>query len=119
MAKTSKPKPDTASIVENEKNTIETETQATEETSEKDQTTEEIEETSETSDESDDTDSASKSKAKRFKNDEKVIIKCLACAGKTISLPKREIKLDDKGKCEVTGEEANRLLTIPGYELAK
>lgn len=48
-----------------------------------------------------------------------VVIKCMAYAGKSIVLPTRTISLDEKGCCEVTGEEATRLLTIPGYELAK
>ena len=48
-----------------------------------------------------------------------VVIKCVAYAGKSIVLPTRTISLDEKGCCEVTDEEATRLLTIPGYELAK
>ena len=49
----------------------------------------------------------------------KVIIKCADYAGKELVLPTRTITLDDKGCCEVTGIEAKRLLTIPGYELSK
>ena len=52
-------------------------------------------------------------------DDEKVIIKCAAYAGMNIVLPTRTIALDEKGCCEVTGVEAERLLTIPGYELSK
>ena len=52
-------------------------------------------------------------------DNEKVVIKCAACAGKTIALPTRTVSLDESGCCEVTGAEANRLLTIPGYELSK
>ena len=48
-----------------------------------------------------------------------VIIKCAGYENKEISLPTRTIKLDEKGCCEVTKEEAERLLTIPGYELSK
>ena len=53
-----------------------------------------------------------------IKDDDKVIIKCAAYAGKSIVLPTRTISLDEKGCCEVTGIEAKRLLTIPGYERA-
>lgn len=55
---------------------------------------------------------------KPIKDDDKVIIKCAAYAGKSIVLPTRTISLDEKGCCEVTGIEAKRLLTIPGYERA-
>lgn len=55
---------------------------------------------------------------KPIKDDDKVIIKCAAYAGKSIVLPTRTISLDEKGYCEVTGIEAKRLLTIPGYERA-
>lgn len=58
-------------------------------------------------------------KPKKFKDDEKVIIKYEGLAGKKLSLPTRMVEFDDKGNCEVTGAEANRLLTIPGYKLAK
>ena len=55
---------------------------------------------------------------KPIDNDEKIVIKCAAYAGKSIVLPTRTISLDEKGCCEVTGIEAKRLLTIPGYERA-
>lgn len=55
---------------------------------------------------------------KPIEDDDKVIIKCAAYAGKSIMLPTRTISLDEKGCCEVTGIEAKRLLTIPGYERA-
>jgi hypothetical protein len=55
---------------------------------------------------------------KPIEDDDKVIIKCTAYAGKSIVLPTRTISLDEKGCCEVTGIEAKRLLTIPGYERA-
>ena len=51
-------------------------------------------------------------------DDEKIVIKCVAYAGKSVVLPTRTIQLDEKGCCEVTGIEAKRLLTIPGYERA-
>ena len=54
-----------------------------------------------------------------IKDDAKVIIKCEGYAGMNIVLPTRTITLDEKGCCEVTGVEAKRLLTIPGYELSK
>jgi hypothetical protein len=55
---------------------------------------------------------------KPIDDDEKIVIKCAAYAGKSIVLPTRTIQLDEKGCCEVTGIEAKRLLTIPGYERA-
>ena len=48
-----------------------------------------------------------------------VTIKCEGLAGKKLTLATRTVDFDENGKCEVTGEEAERLLTIPGYELAK
>ena len=60
-----------------------------------------------------------KAEEKPIKDDDKIIICCAAYAGKSISLPTRIIQLDEKGCCEVTGIEAKRLLTIPGYELSK
>ena len=57
-----------------------------------------------------------KAEDKPIKDDDKVIIVCAAYAGKSIVLPTRTIQLDEKGCCEVTGIEAKRLLTIPGYE---
>ena len=96
MPRTKKSETETASIVENEKKTIETETPEVEVT--------------ETKPEND--------KPAKGKKD-KVLIKCENYAGMSIILPTRTIELDEKGCCEVTGEEAERLLTIPGYELAK
>ena len=95
MLRTKKSETETASIVENEKKTIETENPEVEVT--------------ETKPEND--------KPAKGKKD-KVIIKCKNYAGMSIILPTRTIELDEKGCCEVTGEEAERLLTIPGYELA-
>ena len=57
-----------------------------------------------------------KPEEKPIDDDEKIVIKCAAYAGKSIVLPTRTIQLDEKGCCEVTGIEAKRLLTIPGYE---
>ena len=57
-----------------------------------------------------------KAEEKTIKDDAKVVIVCAAYAGKSVVLPTRTIQLDEKGCCEVTGEEAKRLLTIPGYE---
>ena len=51
-----------------------------------------------------------------IKDDDKIVIVCAAYAGKSVVLPTRTIQLDEKGCCEVTGIEAKRLLTIPGYE---
>lgn len=55
---------------------------------------------------------------KPIDDDEKIVICCAAYAGKSVVLPTRTIQLDEKGCCEVTGIEAKRLLTIPGYERA-
>ena len=57
-----------------------------------------------------------KAEDKPIKDDDKVVIVCAAYAGKSVVLPTRTIQLDEKGCCEVTGIEAKRLLTIPGYE---
>lgn len=57
-----------------------------------------------------------KAEEKPIKDDDKIVIICAAYAGKSIVLPTRTIQLDEKGCCEVTGIEAKRLLTIPGYE---
>ena len=57
-----------------------------------------------------------KAEEKPIDDDDKIVICCAAYAGKSIVLPTRTIQLDEKGCCEVTGEEAKRLLTIPGYE---
>lgn len=62
---------------------------------------------------------SAKEKPVNIKDDAKVIIKCEGYAGMNIVLPTRTITLDEKGCCEVTGVEAKRLLTIPGYELSK
>ena len=57
-----------------------------------------------------------KAEEKPIKDDDKIVIICAAYAGKSIVLPTRTIQLDEKGCCEVTGIEAKRLLSIPGYE---
>ena len=57
-----------------------------------------------------------KAEEKPIKDDDKIVIICAAYAGKSVVLPTRTIQLDEKGCCEVTGIEAKRLLTIPGYE---
>ena len=59
-------------------------------------------------------------KAKVYKDDEKVKIKAVHRAGKSvIGLDiNNPIKFDEDGVAETTGKEANRLLTIPGFEIA-
>ena len=57
-----------------------------------------------------------KAEEKPIKDDDKIVIVCAAYARKSVVLPTRTIQLDEKGCCEVTGIEAKRLLTIPGYE---
>jgi hypothetical protein len=104
MARPKKVETDTASIVDEKNAAVETETPATiqpEET--KAETKPKNEKPAED---------------KPFKDDDKITIKCAAYAGKSIILPTRTISLDEKGCCEVTGIEAKRLLTIPGYERA-
>lgn len=116
MAKTQKVDTDTASIVDEKNSTVETtETQVADKIDVKPD-----------SDDVQDkpvkgkTDKpATEKKPKEIDDNAKVIIKCVAYAGKSIILPTRTIELDEKGNCEVTGAEAKRLLTIPGYELAK
>lgn len=77
------------------------------ETEESTETKEEVVETTET-------------KAKKYKDDAKVKIKALHRAGKSvIGLDiNNPIFFDVNGIAETTGKEANRLLTIPGFELA-
>lgn len=108
MANTTK-KTNSTSIVDEKKKTIE-ETKPAEET----KTTEKVVEEKAQPEKSD-----AVKKPKEIDDNAKVIIKCVTYAGKSIILPTRTIELDEKGNCEVTGAEAKRLLTIPGYELAK
>lgn len=104
MARPKKSETNTTSVVEEEKTTEveKTETPAETETA--------VEKTEKTE---------SESKAENSGDNDKVVIKCEKYAGKSVSLPTRVIQLDETGKCEVTGSEAKRLLTIPGYELVK
>ena len=99
-----KAKPDTASIVEEEKTTVETEKSVETKPETKAEKVEKAEKPA---------------KEKAISDDAKVIIKCETYAGKELVLPTRTITLDEKGCCEVTGIEAKRLLTLPGYELSK
>ena len=115
MARPKKSETNTTSVVDEEKTTEveQTETPVVEEVEAKP-------EIKEAQDEEKDLEKpATEKKIKKFGENEKVVIKCIALAGKELSLPTRMVEFDDKGKCEVTGAEANRLLTIPGYELAK
>lgn len=118
MARPKKVETDTASIVEEKNSTVEVETPVTEETltTEKNSAVKEIEEKE---DKSESEKTVTEKKIKKFGDDEKVVIKCVSLACKKLSLPTRSVEFDDKGKCEVTGAEANRLLSIPGYELSK
>ena len=107
MARPKKSETDTTSVVEEEKTTeVETTPVETE-------TTEVVEESK--SDKKED----KPVEEKPIDNNAKVVIKCAAYAGKSIVLPTRTIQLDEKGCCEVSGSEAKRLLSIPGYELSK
>lgn len=99
-----KAKPDTASIVEEEKTTVETDKPIETKPESKAEKIEKAEKPA---------------KEKTISDDAKVIIKCETYAGKSLVLPTRTITLDEKGCCEVTGIEAKRLLTLPGYELSK
>jgi hypothetical protein len=52
-------------------------------------------------------------------NGEKRRVKCAALKGKKVIVGKGEVvQIDDDGFFEVQAEEAERLLTIPGYEPA-
>ena len=105
MAK-AKAQADTASIIEGKNSTIEAENPVVEQP--------------ETDNKADKTGKKDKpAKEKPIDDDAKVVIKCEAYAGKELVLPTRTITLDEKGCCEVTGIEAKRLLTLPGYELSK
>ena len=117
MAKT---KTNTASTVEEKNSTVEVETPVTE-------TTETVETTEKTVEEkvqekpvkAETEKTVTDKEIKKFGDNEKVVVKCVSLAGKKLSLPTRLVDFDENGKCEVNGAEANRLLTIPGYELAK
>ena len=101
-----KAKANTGPIVEDEKTTIEAENPVVEQP--------------ETDDKADKAVNKGKpAKEKPIADDAKVIIKCEACAGKELVLPTRTKTLDEKGCCELTGIEAKRLLSLPGYELSK
>ena len=123
MARPKKSETNTTSVVEEtvqeQEKTTEVETNTPVET----ETTETVEESKpveETVQEQEKTEKPeTKKEPKKFGDNEKVVIKCNALAGKKLSLPTRSVEFDENGKCEVTGAEANRLLSIPGYELAK
>ena len=121
MARPKKSETNTTSVVETvqeSEKTTEVETNTPVET----ETTEVVEESKpdETVQESEKNDKPeTNKKPKVFGENEKVVIKHEGLAGKKLSLPTRIVEFDENGKCEVTGIEANRLLTIPGYELAK
>ena len=123
MARPKKSETNTTSVVEetvqdSEKTTeVETNTPVETETTEVVEDSKPVEETVQDSEKTEKPET--NKKPKKFGDDEKVIIKHEGLAGKKLSLPTRMVEFDDKGKCEVTGAEANRLLTIPGYELAK
>ena len=113
MARPKKVETDTTSIVEEKTTTVEveqTENATTENNSVVANETPAETKPVETND--------NKAKEKPIQDDDKIIIKCAAYAGKSIVLPTRTISLDENGCCEVTGIEAKRLLTIPGYERA-
>lgn len=115
MARPKKSETNTTSVVDEEKTTEveQTETPVVEEVEAKP-------EFKEVQDEEKDLEKpATEKKIKKFGDNDKVVIKCLSLAGKKLSLPTRTVDFDENGKCEVTGAEANRLLTIPGYELVK
>ena len=115
MARPKKVETDTASIVEEKNSTVEVETPVTEvETTEEKTVVETVQEEKKEPEKP-----VTNKKPKVFSENDKVIIKYEGLAGKKLSLPTRTVEFDENGKCEVTGTEANRLLTIPGYELAK
>ena len=105
MAKTKST--DTASIVEEKNSTVEVETPVAEEKKE----------VPETKPEEKPEKPVTEKKPKTL--GDKNIIKCESLAGKKLVLPERTVEFDAAGKCEVNKEEAEMLLTIPGYELAK
>ncbi|MCR5436141.1 MAG: hypothetical protein K6E97_03645 [Treponema sp.] len=101
------------SIVDAEKKTIEDETLVTEEKTTEPEKEVVEEKPVETKPEKSVTENKPKTLGKS------VVIKCEGLAGRKLSLPTRTVDFDADGKCEVTGEEAERLLSIPGYELVK
>ena len=112
MPRTKKPETNTTSVVEEEKTT---EVETTEIPAETETTEKVVEEKPVETTKTEEKPVEEKS----IDDDAKVIIKCAAYAGKSIVLPTRTIQLDEKGCCEVSGIEAKRLLSIPGYELSK
>jgi hypothetical protein len=114
MARPKKDQTNTTSVVEQNEKTTEVEQNETPAAAENTPAVDEKpEETPETKPEE-----TKPAEEKPIKDDDKVIIKCAAYAGKSIVLLTRTISLDEKGCCEVTGIEAKRLLIIPGYERA-
>ena len=101
MAKTKST--DTASIVEEKNSTVEVETPVAEEKKEVPETKPE----------------EKPEKPVTEKKPKTLGDKCESLAGKKLVLPERTVEFDAAGKCEVNKEEAEMLLTIPGYELAK
>lgn len=59
-------------------------------------------------------------KTKTFKDDDIVELVCENLVGRTVTGidPTKPYTFDESGKCKVSGKDANRFLTIPGYELA-
>jgi len=51
-------------------------------------------------------------------NGNKVRIKCESLKGKSVVVGKDTVQVDENGILEVGEDQANRLLTIPGYEKA-
>lgn len=118
MARPKKDQANTTSVVEQNEKTTEVEQNETPAAAENTPAVDEKpEETPETKPE--ENEKPAEEKPVNIKDDAKVIIKCEGYAGMNIVLPTRTITLDEKGCCEVTGVEAKRLLTIPGYELSK
>ena len=118
MARPKKSETNTTSVVEEEKTTeVETNTPVEIDVSEPKEDSKPVETVQEEKKEPEKP--VTSKKPKVFGENEKVIIKYEGLAGKKLSLPTRTVEFDENGKCEVTGAEANRLLTIPGYELAK
>ena len=110
MAKTKST--NTASIVEEKNSTVETtETPVVEEKKEPEKVVK--------ADETAKKETAADKNTKKIGDNDKVVIKYAAYAGKSIIIPSGKITLDENGKCEVTGADAKFLLGIPGYELAK
>ena len=122
MARSKKVETNTASIVDEKNTTVEVEKSDVGNTSKEIEEVDAkpaVDELEEDQKKPIDEEPTDKTDKKSFKDNDEVVLKCVKYANMSIILPTRTVELDEKGTFKATGIEANRLLTIPGYELAK